>query len=80
MYSPTSSNLQKQTTVNSMEADESVGLPESVGLLESVGLPSLKLGTDLVRLNNLVTAVNENLKDCGWCKVSRLDLVSDCCV
>ena len=59
------------------EESESLGLPELEGLPESEGQPVVKSGTDLVPLENLVAAVNGNLKDCEWCKGTPLVLELD---
>ena len=59
------------------EESESLGLPELEGLPESEGQPVVKSGTDLVPLDNLVAAVNGNLKDCEWCKGTPLVLELD---
>ena len=84
--SPTSNN--QKTAVEAEESEglpkvveaeesESLGLPELEGLPESEGQPVVKSGTDLVPLENLVAAVNGNLKDCEWCTGTPLVLELD---
>ena len=62
-----------------MEADteSETSVPKEADTESETSVPKVKSGTDLAPLDNIIAAVNGNLKDCKWCKGTPLLLELD---